>query len=133
LKTQKHNNDVLKEHAESLFRILAEATEDVVAVFDADLNYLIANEAACKLLRVSREELEGNNLLELFPQLTASGSHRALLQAFSGEPVKSIRSEGTFTREGAKYISSYYPLKKGRTVLAVLAITKKLYFPDGKD
>jgi hypothetical protein len=39
-------------------------------------------------------------------------------------------SEGTFTRSGAKYITSYYPLKKKERVYAILAITKKLYFPE---
>jgi PAS domain S-box-containing protein len=130
LHKDKPESDVLKEYAERIFTILAGNMEEVIAVFDTELNYLLANDAACRLLHKTREEIEGKNLLELFPQLTASASHRSLLQALSGEEVRDAHSEGTFTREGAKYLSSYYPLKKNNAVQAVLVVTKKLYYPE---
>lgn len=105
-------------------------TEDVIAVFDSELNYLLANPAACKLLGRSARELEGNNLLHLFPALTASASHRDLLKALSGEVVHNAHSEGTFTRAGAIYRTSYYPVKSTDKIDAVLAVTKKVYYPE---
>ena len=121
---------ILKENSEIIFNVVINNIDDVVAIFDVDLNYLTVNTATCKLLNKQKHELEGKNLLELFPNLTASNSHRELLHAFSGEKVVDVLSEGTFTRAGAKYLTSYYPLKKDGTVYAVLAITKKLYFPE---
>ena len=120
----------LQEHTEAILTITLNNTEDVVVVFDTDLNYLLANTAACKLLAKQKQEIEGKNLLELFPNLTASKSHRYLLQALSGEQVLNAITEGTFTRAGAKYSSSYYPLKIKEKVSAILVITKKLYYPE---
>ena len=120
--------NILREYSEALYKIID--SEDVVAIFDTDLNYMAANNAACELLQKKKYELEGKNILELFPSLTASKSHRQMLHALSGEVVIDVITEGTFTREGAKYISSYYPLKKKEIVYAILAITKKLYFPN---
>jgi PAS domain S-box-containing protein len=124
-----YSKDNLKEHWQEMFQVVVENMDDVVAVFDKQLNYLLVNEAACKLLHKTKSELLGKNLLDLFPQLTASNSHRYLLQAISGQSVKSALSEGTFTKAGAKYISNYYPLIKNSEVRAVLAVTKKLYYP----
>src|ERR1700755_1850709 len=94
---------LLKAHTEQILRTVLDSIEDIVVVFDTDLNYLLANAAACKLLHKQKCEVEGKNMLELFPTLTASKSHRDLLKAVSGEPVTNALSEGTFTREGAKY------------------------------
>jgi len=123
-------DDILKEHSEILLKLVIENIDDIVVVFDADLNYLIVNDAACNLLQMQKHKLIGKNLLELFPNLTASNSHRQLLHALSGKTTMDARSEGTFTREGAKYTTSYHPLKNKGMVFAILAITKKIYFPN---
>ena len=105
-------------------------SKDMVVVLDSELNYLAANETACRILRKSESELLGRNLLELFPQLTASVSHRMLLQTISsGEVMEKALSEGTFTRQGAQYSTNYYPLLKEGKARAVLAVTKMLYYP----
>jgi len=121
---------ILKAYAELIQKAVSDNRDDIVAVFDTELSYLFANDAACKLLKKENHELVGKNLLELFPNLTASKSHRHLLQALSGEEVRRVRSEGTFTRNGAIYESSYYPLKSKNKVEGILAITKKLYYPE---
>jgi PAS domain S-box-containing protein len=122
--------EILKIHADLISKIITENVNDVVVVLDTDLNYLFANDIACKLLEKEKEELEGKNLLVIFPNLIASKSHRHMLQALSGKDVKNARSEGTFTRNGAIYESSYYPLKRNGKVEALLVVTKTLYFPE---
>jgi PAS domain S-box-containing protein len=102
----------------------------VVAVFDRDLNYLFINDPGCRLLGKSQEEIVGHNMLDLFPTLTASDSHRKILQAFSGETVLGFVTEGTFTRAGAKYISDYFPVNEARQTVAVAVRTKTIYFPE---
>jgi PAS domain S-box-containing protein len=105
-------------------------SQDMVVVLDAELNYLAMNETACRLLRKTEAELIGKNLLDVFPQLTASTSHRMLLQTISsGEIAEGVLTQGTFTRQGAQYSTDYYPLQKDGRTKAVLAVTKTLYYP----
>ena len=124
-----HTREELEKEAEIILHVDLEACEDVIAIFDIDLNYIIANNATCKLLSKKKTELEGSNLIKLFPQLIASVSHRHLLSALSGKIIRDAISEGNITKDGASFLSDYYPLKDVNGVYAVVAITKKLYFP----
>ena len=128
-KKSKQNRNDLKRDAEKILNISIDDSEHVIAIFDNELNYLFANKATCKLLSKKLDDLEGNNLLHIFPQLTASISHRNLLTALSGKTLMDATSEGNITKEGAKFLSNYYPLKKNGSIYAVLVITKKTYFP----
>lgn len=110
--------------------MILDSIGDTVAVFDKDLNYLLVNKAACKLLHKTEAELVGKNMLELFPTLIASVSHRNLLKALSGESIESAYSEGTFTEEGARYITNYSPVFNNGEVEAVVGITKRLNLSD---
>lgn len=71
-----HSLESLKREAEGLLNFDLETCEDAIAIFDTELNYVMANDATCRLLLKKRYELEGANLLKLFSQLTASVSHR---------------------------------------------------------
>jgi PAS domain S-box-containing protein len=107
-----------------------EESADVIAVFNPELNYMLANEAACRLLGKKKHELEGMNMLHLFPNLTASDSHRHLLSALEGKKIENAFSQGsTTTKEGAKYLTDYYPLQEHKSVYAVIAHTRQLYLP----
>jgi PAS domain S-box-containing protein len=120
----------LIKEAENILHRDFEKSDDVMAIFDTEMNYLAVNQSACNLLGKTREELEGKNMLQLFPQLTASASHRHLLAAISsGENIIEAPSEGNITREGAKFLTNYYPLKNNGKVYSVVCITKKVYFP----
>jgi PAS domain-containing protein len=118
--------DKLSIEASAVLNFDMHLSGDVVTIFDAELNYLFANEAACKLLSKQKSELEGKNLMHLFPHLTASDSHRNLLNALHGQMIRSAFSTGTaLTNESAKFFTNYYPLKHENTVYAVIAHIEK--------
>ncbi|MFL5752682.1 MAG: PAS domain-containing protein [Bacteroidia bacterium] len=125
----KLTREKLKKEAEDLLGQNPDQMTDVVAIFDTDLNYVYANGIGSKLLRKQIDELEGSNLLHLFPQLTASVSHRHLLAALSGKGALNAASEGNITKDGAKFLSDYYPLKDKEQVYAVLVVTRLIYYP----
>ncbi|MGZ3883640.1 MAG: PAS domain-containing protein [Bacteroidia bacterium] len=126
-----HTNDHPEPtYSDTFLKAILDSIEDTMVVFDNELNYLLVNKAACRLLSKTAAELVGKNLLELFPTLIASTSHRCLLKALSGESIVSAISEGTFTKEGAKYISNYSPVFKNGKVEAVVVITKRLNLSD---
>jgi len=119
----------IKREAKKILNLDLETAKDIVAAFDNNLNYIMANPATCRLLQKNKDELEGKNLLALFPSLTASVSHRHLLSALSGKTAFDVMSEGNITKEGAKFSTDYYPLFTKNKVYAVIAHTKLLYFP----
>jgi PAS domain-containing protein len=121
--------DQILNEAGKILKLDIEHAKDVIAAFDSNLNYIIANRAACSLLHKEKHDLEGKNLLSVFPSLTASASHRHLLSALSGKILLDVPSEGNVTKEGAKFSSDYYPLFNDNKVYAVIAHTKLVYFP----
>lgn len=128
-KEKRRGINLIKKRVENFLIKNIDTSTEAVSVFDIDLNYVFTNEATCALLNKTKHELEGNNLLQLFPQLIASASHRHLLTAISGKTILDATSEGNITKAGAKFLTNYYPLKDKEGVYAVLAIIKKTYFP----
>ncbi|MFL5765928.1 MAG: PAS domain-containing protein [Bacteroidia bacterium] len=119
----------LKQRAESLLLFDLDESKHAIAIFDTDLNYIYANKSVSKLLSKSREELEGRNLMKIFPELTASASHRHILTAISGVRVEDVISEGHITKYGAKFSTSYYPLRNETGIFAIISVVKTLYMP----
>jgi len=121
--------DSLIEQSDLMLQQVTDHIDGMVTIFDADLNYLLVNNKTCALLNKQKDDIEGRNLLELYPSLIASEMHRYLLEAITGSSVIDVITEGTFTGEGAKYSSSFHPLKKDGKVYAILILTKTLYTP----
>jgi PAS domain-containing protein len=119
----------LKQKAEAILGYDIDASVHTIAVLDPGLNYLFANGTCCQLLKLKKHEMEGHNLLQLFPALTASASHRYLLAAASGQLLKGVLSEGNVTKAGARFATDYYPLADADGVYAILSVTKSIYFP----
>lgn len=72
---------------------ILDATVDLIAVFDRDLNYVAVNKRTAEMYK-TQTPLVGANLLEIFPQIRDSAFHTRLLRAFEGETIvdKSYRS-----------------------------------------
>jgi PAS domain S-box-containing protein len=82
---------------------------DLIAVFDCDLNYIMVNERANDYYPIQRSKLEGNNLLDVFPQMKGSILHQNLLEALEG---KTIHDKNYYSRiVDRKFENFYIPLK----------------------
>lgn len=98
-------------------------TDEIVVVFDRNLNYLETNEAACAHLKMTPAELIGKNVLDLFPDLIASKNHRNLLRALGGEILRNMIVE---SRMGQRFKITYTPLVKEGLVSAILVNARKM-------
>ncbi|HET7898536.1 MAG TPA: CHASE sensor domain-containing protein, partial [Flavisolibacter sp.] len=76
-------NSALKEQNEFIQTII-DASIDLIAVFDKDLNYLILNKYAAKVFNRNRDEIVGKNLLTVFPQLKDTPLYQNLQLALQG-------------------------------------------------
>ena len=79
-------NNALTEQNEFIQTII-DASVDLIAVFDKDLNYLVLNKQAAVVFEHHREEIVGKNVLEVFPQLKDKPFIQYLQRALNGEMV----------------------------------------------
>jgi len=85
------------------------ASIDVIAVFDQDLNYIMLNKNPEGYSHHDRSYFLGKNMLEIFPQLLGSQTHKDLMRALKGEIIRNAhyRSPGS-----DRIFESYYvPVK----------------------
>jgi PAS domain-containing protein len=90
--------------------------KDIVTVFDKSLNYLFVNKATCIRLSKKPYELIGENLLELYPEVTASENHRNLLRAINGEILSNRLIRG---KDGFLFTTHYEPLIRNNNLIGV--------------
>jgi PAS domain S-box-containing protein len=79
-------NGALVEQNEFIQTII-DASVDVIAVIDKDLNFLILNKAASTFMRREPVEVIGKNLLDVFPNLAGQSLVQSLKRALEGELI----------------------------------------------
>lgn len=77
-------NHALQEQ-NTFVQTIIDASIDLIAVFDRDLNYLILNTYAAKVFQRPRDEMIGKNILEVFPHLADKPFVTNLRKALEGE------------------------------------------------
>lgn len=106
----------------ALLELAVSSSEDMIEVFDCDLNYVTANEKACVRLGKTLSEISGKNVLDLFPHIIASQNHRHLLTALNGSQVNDDVREPL----GADwYTTLYKPMVYEGKVIGVIVRAKK--------
>lgn len=95
---------------------------DIAVLLDTQLNYVAVNEAACNHLRLSSEQLVGRCILDLFPDMIASASHRNLLRALDGETIINFKFTG---RYGTQLQADYVPVYPDDMVIGILISARK--------
>ena len=79
-------NKALTEQNEFIQTII-DASIDLIAVFDRDLNYLILNQYAARVFQRNREDVIGKNILQVFPQMKDKPLIQHLHNALNGKFV----------------------------------------------
>ncbi|HEV7332822.1 MAG TPA: ATP-binding protein [Flavisolibacter sp.] len=77
-------NHALTEQNEFIQTII-DASVDLIAVLDKDLNYLVLNKQALHFYKFRREDVVGRNFLDVFPTLKDKPIHINLQRALQGE------------------------------------------------
>ena len=94
------------EHASEQFRYLFENSPDAIFVESSDGKVLDANQAACDLHRLSRDQLIGQDVLALIPPddrgIAVSRSNALVTGAISEFESRSLRSDGQVVPVGVR-------------------------------
>lgn len=109
------------QHQKEFVETIINASVDLVAVFDRDLNYIMVNERTTDYYHMEEEKLVGKNVLEIFPHVKTSGMYADLKTALDGIPVHVTKYKSPVLN---KFFENYYiPLKDNDgKVYGVLAL-----------
>jgi len=100
---------------------ILDSSVDVMAVFDQNLCYVSLNKASYELYEIKEEDIIGKNVLDVFPQVTASGMYEDLKKALLGQSIHNPAYKSKVL--GRDFENFYIPLKNQREeVYGVLAI-----------
>ncbi len=128
-------HDVSKEthlHQELTTRLqfiekLVEATVDRIIVLDRNLNYLYWNKRAADYYDVSKEEVIGKNILEMFPGFMNDPSYKEFRNVLRGEIVH-IPAEKNLQKKKGYFETYLIPIKNNEgAVTSILWIVHDLY------
>ncbi|MEP6645541.1 MAG: ATP-binding protein [Saprospiraceae bacterium] len=106
-KVEERTNEL--QHQKEFVETIINASVDLVAVFDVNLNYIMINKRTRDYYSRDNEELIGRNLLEIFPQVENSRMHSGLVSALKGKPVHDPKYKSTVLNR--TYENYYIPLK----------------------
>jgi PAS domain S-box-containing protein len=104
---QEANTNLIQQN--EFVETIIDASIDLIAVFDKELNYLVVNRRVVESYKKSREEIVGRNMVELFPQLKEAPIVHYLKRALNGESIKVGRYESLVSEH---YLENFFiPLK----------------------
>ncbi len=115
--TQEYIADILRKN-----KATPAETEGFVVIFDKELQYMYVNETVLTFLARKPEELLGNSILEVYPDVIASDNHRNLLKALSGETIEEVLQGRT---PGIFFNAVYTPITLKKSVVGVLTHMSK--------
>ncbi|KKM91460.1 hypothetical protein LCGC14_1228330, partial [marine sediment metagenome] len=101
------------------YKMLVESITDSVYVLDMDWNYILVNEAAAKLVKLTVDEMLNNNLIDLFPRIEETQFFKVYKSVMETKKMERIRNEFTYPdgRYGV-YEVSVYPITEGILCIA---------------
>ncbi|MCE3280806.1 MAG: hypothetical protein K0S44_2997 [Bacteroidetes bacterium] len=107
-----------KEFADTIL----ESSVDVIAVLDTELKYVTLNRSACEMYKVSKEELIGKKMIDVFPGIIDSGMYNDLKTALTGQTIHNPKYRSTVLE---KHFENFYiPLKnRNDSVYGVLLVS----------
>ncbi len=112
--------DALKQQTAFTERIL-DSSVDIIAVFDADMRFVTMNRLGEETYNLTRNDLAGRYLEEVFPQTRESGMIEDLNRALEGEFVRHVDYISGVTKR--HYENFYIPLEdKDGKVYRILTI-----------
>ena len=105
--------NALRESEERLRRLL-ESMSEHIAVFDTEWRYLLANEALTRSLEISREQLIGKKVTEVFPGFEKSAFFEAGERVMKSREPATVTNEYTFEDGRTGWFESHiYPVPEG--------------------
>jgi len=106
--------------AESRYRSTLETMMEGVQIIDHDLRYIYVNEAVAKQASMTREELTGKLVTELFPGVEQTPLYKSIKRCMATNKPQQLESEFQFPSGEIKFFQlSLQPIPEGIFILSV--------------
>jgi len=113
--------NILLRKQNTLVKKILDSSIDAIVVYDTDTRILSINQASLKIFGGKEEEVMGQKLLDVIPQLKDSKGYKDLLRAINGETIHNEIYRSPLS--GRYFQNSLVPLKdESDKIYAVLAI-----------
>ncbi len=105
---------------------LFDSTIDVIAVVDTDFRYISINKKAMERYGLTKEQIEGKRIDELYPSVKSSGMYRDIGRALQGEFVRDMAYTSEVLNR-SQFENYYVPLRDDQdNVYAVMIIAHEI-------
>ena len=100
---------------------IIDSSVDVIAVFDTDLHYVILNKYGKEMYGVEDENVIGEHILEVFPEVLGSPMHTDLMEAAKG---KTVHNPTYRSRISGRILENFYIplLDENQNVYSILVL-----------
>lgn len=130
LKLRKINDSLETKNEElvktrNFLQLILDSSVDLVGSMDHDLRYITVNKKANEVLGMEADDLIGKSVLELYPVLEGSDTHKAMLQALQGETIHIPQRRGISNNE--RFFETFFiPLRENKKVTGIVTIVRDI-------
>ncbi|GAA5025105.1 hypothetical protein GCM10011506_09350 [Marivirga lumbricoides] len=103
-KLEIRNNELIE--SKEFLQLVIDSSIEYISVVDQKLRYVMVNKALRKVLGASEQSVIGKSMIELYPEIVDSASHKAMLKALEGE-VSHIEKHLSYYGPGL-FVDSYF-------------------------
>lgn len=109
----------------NFLQLILDSSVDLVGSLDTELNYITVNIQSKSILGFEPEEIIGRNIVEMYPAMIGTDTHKALLRAVQGEYIHIPQRRGISNSE--RFFETFFiPLFQNKKVTGVITIVRDI-------
>jgi PAS domain S-box-containing protein len=130
LKLRKINDSLETKNEElvgtkNFLQLILDSSVDFVGTMDHELKYITINKKASEILNMEHDDIIGKSILEMFPMIKDTDTHKGMLKALAGEAVHIPQRRGISNNE--RFFESFFiPLRENKKVTGILTIVRDI-------
>lgn len=130
LKLRKINDSLETKNEElvgtkNFLQLILDSSVDFVGSMDHDLKYITINKKAAEILNMDHDDIIGKSILEMYPALNGTDTHKQMLKALAGEAAHIPQRRG-ISNTDLFFESFFIPLRENKKVTGILTIVRDI-------
>lgn len=111
-------------NTQHFLQTVLDASVDLVAAFDVNLNYTYINKRKQEFIKKSMEEIIGKNILDIYPDLEFTEAYEHMKKALRGEKIRE-KKRRSLSKENT-ILEFYFPLFNGIDVIGMVTLSRDI-------
>jgi PAS domain S-box-containing protein len=115
----------LLDHIQALLEVILNNIDDLIIVFDPDLNYTLINNSTYRRMGINKKNIIGKNILDIYPGIQSSVHYKSLVRASHGEIIHLEKITGVINSWDLFNVD-YIPIIKNGRCSGTLVLAKQM-------